>query len=118
MAGRPSKVVKVQCPCCQATLEIDTALGAVLHFTAHERPREFSDLEAAVERQRGEAGRREEAFRLEFLFELLECFEECAFSGWLDAITDELHTPTRRPIRRLAANLHTRAVFDERAPSR
>lgn len=63
MAGRPSKVVKVQCPCCQATLEIDTALGAVLHFTAHERPREFSDLEAAVERQRGEAGRREEAFR-------------------------------------------------------
>ena len=63
MAGRSSKVVKVQCPCCQATLEVDVTLGAVLHFTPHEKPREFSDLEAAVERQRGEAARREEAFR-------------------------------------------------------
>lgn len=63
MAGQASKVVRVQCPCCQAALEIDAALGAVLHFKPHEKPREIADLEAAVERQRGEAARREEAFR-------------------------------------------------------
>jgi hypothetical protein len=63
MSGRGRKVLQVQCPCCQAALEIDAALGAVLHFKPHEKPREIADLETAVERQRGEAARREEAFR-------------------------------------------------------
>ncbi|MBX9600401.1 MAG: hypothetical protein K2X35_05335 [Bryobacteraceae bacterium] len=63
MAKSKSALIKVMCPCCQAELEIDPALSAVIHHKAHEKPREMSDLEEAMERQKGEAQKREDAFR-------------------------------------------------------
>jgi hypothetical protein len=57
------KLIEVDCPCCQAQLFIDPETSAVIRHKAHEKPPTFTDLEAAVERQRGEAGRREEAFK-------------------------------------------------------
>ncbi len=62
MAKEP-KLIEVDCPCCQAQLFIDPETSAVIRHKAHEKPPTFTDLEAAVERQRGEAGRREEAFK-------------------------------------------------------
>lgn len=63
MAKSKASLIQVNCPCCQAELQIDPKLGAVIKFKEPDRPRTFADFEAAVERQKGEAERREEAFR-------------------------------------------------------
>ena len=51
------------CPCCQAELTIDPELEAVITFKALEKPREISDIEAAMQIYKGEATRREDAFQ-------------------------------------------------------
>ena len=58
-----AKLITVTCPCCKAELHIDPETSAVIRHREHVKPPTFSDLEAAVERQRGEAGRREDAFK-------------------------------------------------------
>jgi len=55
--------VEVLCPCCQATLRVDPATGAVLSHKVPEKPKVFEDFTAAVKSYQGEAGRREEAFQ-------------------------------------------------------
>ncbi len=54
---------EVKCPCCQAELKIDPETRAVITFKAPERPREMESIEVGLERLKGEAARREEAFR-------------------------------------------------------
>ena len=56
-------MIIVKCPCCQAELHIDPETQAVIRFVERVKPPSFADLEAAVQRQKGEAGRREDAFR-------------------------------------------------------
>ena len=56
-------MITVKCPCCEAELHIDPETQAVIRFVEHVKPPSFADLEAAVQRQRGEAGRREDAFQ-------------------------------------------------------
>jgi hypothetical protein len=56
----------VQCPCCQAALKVDPETRAVISYKAAERPRTVENLEAAVAGLKGEAARREEAFRKSF----------------------------------------------------
>ena len=51
------------CPCCQAELHIDPETGAVIRFVEPVKPPSFADMEAAVQRFKGEAGRREDAFK-------------------------------------------------------
>jgi len=53
----------VECPCCQAILKIDPETRAVIAHTVPERPRVVEDLAAAVQKLKGEAGRRDEVFR-------------------------------------------------------
>jgi hypothetical protein len=62
MAKRDS-LIAVTCPCCQAELYIDPETAAVIRHVEHVKPATFADLEAAVQRQKGEAGRREDAFK-------------------------------------------------------
>ena|ERR1051325_1088675 len=57
------QLIEVTCPCCEAELHIDPATSAVIRHKAHEKPPTFADLEAAADRHRGEAQRREEAFK-------------------------------------------------------
>jgi hypothetical protein len=57
------KLLLVECPCCKAELHVDPETGAVIRHKEHEKPATFADLEAAVQRQRGEAGRREDLFK-------------------------------------------------------
>jgi len=59
----------VKCPCCEAELRIDSETRAVITYKAPERPRTLENLEAGVERLKGEAGRREEAFQKSFAAE-------------------------------------------------
>jgi len=56
-------LITVTCPCCQAELHIDPETSAVIRHKEHVKPPSIADLEAAVQRQKGEASRREEAFK-------------------------------------------------------
>ncbi len=56
----------VVCPCCKAELKIDAGTHAVITFKAAERPRELADIESGLERLKGAAARREEAFQKSF----------------------------------------------------
>ena len=63
MAKRNSALFTVACPCCQAELQIDPETRAVISHKEHKKPPAIGDLDAAVSRLKGEADRREEAFR-------------------------------------------------------
>jgi hypothetical protein len=57
---------EVDCPCCHATLKIDPETRAVISHKEKEKPRTVEDLAAAVQKLKGEAGRRDELFRKNF----------------------------------------------------
>ncbi len=57
---------EVTCPCCDVVLKIDPETRAII---AHKQPDKrpiIDDLSAAVQKLKGEAGRREEAFQKSF----------------------------------------------------
>lgn len=64
-AGPPA-LFEIQCPCCQATLQVDAATRAVISHQEHQKPKPIEDLAAAVARLKGEAGRRDNAFQKSF----------------------------------------------------
>lgn len=61
--SKPVQPLDVECPCCQAALKVDPQTGAVLSHKEKEKPRTFQDFTEAVDRFKGEAGRREDAFQ-------------------------------------------------------
>lgn len=63
MGKGQTALIEVECPCCQASLKIDSGTNAVISFKAVERPRTVEDMDAALNLFRGEASRREEAFQ-------------------------------------------------------
>lgn len=63
MSMAEAGLIIVDCPCCEAELHIDPATQAVIRHIAKEKPPTFADFESAVSRMKGEAGRREDAFR-------------------------------------------------------
>lgn len=63
MAKTKPALISVACPCCQAELQIDPVTQAVISHKEHEKPKSIADLEAAMNRFKGEASRREDAFQ-------------------------------------------------------
>jgi hypothetical protein len=63
---------EVNCPCCQAVLKIDPQTRAVITFKAHEKPRPLEDIETGLERLKGDALRRDVAFRKSFEAEKMQ----------------------------------------------
>lgn len=61
--AKDARLITVTCPCCQAELHIDPETAAVIRFQEHEKPPSIADFETAVQRMKGEAGRREETFK-------------------------------------------------------
>lgn len=61
--GQSTPLITVVCPCCEAELHIDPATQAVIRHVEHVKPPTFGDLEAAVQKFKGEASRREDAFK-------------------------------------------------------
>lgn len=61
--AKQNKLIEIECPCCQSQIFIDAQTGAVIRYKEHEKPPSVADFETAVERLRGEAGRREEVFK-------------------------------------------------------
>jgi hypothetical protein len=62
MAKQVKGAFEVDCPCCQATLKIDPEVRAVVSHKEKPKPKMFEDFTAAVQHQKGEAQRREDAF--------------------------------------------------------
>ena len=56
-------LIEVLCPCCDAILKVDPETQSVISHTPKPQPKTFNDLEEAATRYRGEAARREEAFK-------------------------------------------------------
>ncbi len=63
MARSKSELIEVTCPCCQATLQIDPELKAIISHKEHEKPRAIEDMAAAVQKLKGEEARRGEVFQ-------------------------------------------------------
>ena len=99
MGEEAKATFEVICPCCQAKLTVDPVLGAVLHHELPPRPASVTDLKAAVEELKGEAGRREARFK-----ESVEAEKEKAkllerkFKELLKKAKDE---PVTRPTREI-----------------
>jgi hypothetical protein len=70
--GKGGEMFDLQCPCCQAELKIDPDTRSVITFKAAEKPRELADLEVGLERLKGAAARREEAFQKSFQAEKMQ----------------------------------------------
>ena len=60
---RDEKKIEVLCPCCGATLTVDSELGKVLYHRAPPKQETGPDLDLASELLRKEAERREALFR-------------------------------------------------------
>ncbi len=66
MAKSKEKLIEVRCPCCEATLQIDPELQAVISYKEPEKPRTLEDISAGVQKLRGEEARRGEVFQKSF----------------------------------------------------
>src|SRR3990172_6997615 len=97
MREEEKQTIELTCPCCQAKLTIDAALGAVLHHELPPKAASVIDLKAAAEALKGEASRREARFK-----ESMEAEKEKArllerkFEERLKKAKDE---PISKPIR-------------------
>jgi hypothetical protein len=60
---KPSALIEVQCPCCEATLRIDVDTRAVITHQVKEKPAPVEDLSAAVRRIKEEEARRGDKFQ-------------------------------------------------------
>jgi hypothetical protein len=63
------ELLEVTCPCCHSTLKIDAELGAVISHVEPVKKPLIEDLAAEVEKLKGAAGRREDAFQKSFAAE-------------------------------------------------
>src|ERR1700733_12436685 len=61
--AKKAALIMVTCPCCQAELHIDPATSAVIRHKEHVKPPSIADFETAVQRMKGEEGRREDIFK-------------------------------------------------------
>jgi hypothetical protein len=59
-------LIEIQCPCCEAMLQIDAELAVVIRHKEPERKPLIDDLAAAARGLQGEAARRQEAFEKSF----------------------------------------------------
>jgi hypothetical protein len=66
MGNARRELIEVQCPCCEATLQIDPDLKAVIRHTAPVKPAVIEDLAAAVQKLKGAEARRAEMFDKSF----------------------------------------------------
>ncbi len=57
---------EVPCPCCGATLHIDSEMQAVIHHQEPVKKPLIEDLQVAVQQLKGEAAKRNEAFEKSF----------------------------------------------------
>ena len=62
MAKPNLQVFEVECPCCGATLKIDPAVKAVIHFKEKPQARTVEDLSAGLQKLREKESQRDSLF--------------------------------------------------------
>jgi len=63
MDEKKSNTIQITCPCCDATLTVDPALGAVLDHKVRANPQMAVQLKDAVKMVKEEASRRDEKYQ-------------------------------------------------------
>jgi predicted metallo-beta-lactamase superfamily hydrolase len=63
MDEKKSSTIEITCPCCDATLIVDPALGAVLDHKVPAKPHMAVQLKDAVKQVKEEASRRDEKYQ-------------------------------------------------------
>jgi hypothetical protein len=63
MEEKTTATIQITCPCCEATLTIDPALGAVLDHKLRANPQMAVELKDAVKLVHEEASRRDEKYQ-------------------------------------------------------
>ncbi|HEY7212478.1 MAG TPA: hypothetical protein VH477_19535 [Bryobacteraceae bacterium] len=66
MAQAKGQLFEVKCPCCEATLQIDSETQLVVRHQEAERKPLIEDLHSAVEQLKGDAARRDDMFEKSF----------------------------------------------------
>ena len=61
--AKSKQLVEVRCPCCEATLQVDPELKAVISYEEHKKPPTFEDMAAAVQKLKHDEARRDEVFQ-------------------------------------------------------
>lgn len=60
---RPSGLLEVQCPCCEAALKVDPETGAVISHKEKPKPKTLDDLNVGVARLKHEAAELDQKFQ-------------------------------------------------------
>ena len=63
MDEKKSNTIQITCPCCDATLTVDPALGAVLDHKVRANPQMAVHLKDAIKQVKEEASRRDEKYQ-------------------------------------------------------
>ena len=99
MPPTTGQLFDVKCPCCGATLQIDTELQMVLNHHEPEKKPPIEDLQSAVQQLKGESARRNEVFEKSFASHLSgDKIREKKFEELLrQAKEDTSGAPPKRP---------------------
>ncbi len=99
MANSSGQIFEVKCPCCDATLQVDSELHLVINHREPEKKPAIEDLNTAVQQLKGEAARRNDAFEKSFASHLSgEKIREKKFDELLkQAKEDKGGAPPKRP---------------------
>ena len=66
MAKPKGNLIEIRCPCCEAILQIDPVLKAVIRYEEHKKPPTIEDFGLAVQKLKGEEARRSDLFNKSF----------------------------------------------------
>jgi hypothetical protein len=66
MANSTGQIFEVKCPCCDATLQIDSELQIIINHREPEKKPLIENLTDAVQQLKGEAARRDDVFERSF----------------------------------------------------
>lgn len=66
MAKSEGAVFEIKCPCCEATLQVDSETQLVINHRQVEKKPLIEDLQAAVQQLKGEAEHRNDVFEKSF----------------------------------------------------
>jgi hypothetical protein len=99
MAKSQGKIFEVKCPCCEATLQIDSASQLVINHREEEKKPLIEDLHSAVQQLKGEAARRDDVFEKSFAsHRVSEHVREKKFEELLRQAKEDPSTPApKRP---------------------
>jgi Zn-finger nucleic acid-binding protein len=97
MAKKPTETVEVLCPCCQARLKIDPALGVVISHEAPPRVAPDVDLNDAGSILTKQAAAREEKFRQSWEAEKKK--EDVLSRKFEEALKKAKDQPVEKPLR-------------------